>query len=54
MQAHDSVRQTRELTYMIGHVTHVHIFESLQLEGSYVGYFLSMIRSRLPYVLQAF
>ena len=33
----EHVRQTRELTYGLNMQTHVHIFESSQLEGSYVG-----------------
>ena len=33
----DKARQTRELTYVIGHETHVYIFESSQLIGLYVG-----------------
>ena len=37
MRARDNVHQTHELTYMIGHVNAVRIFESSHLESSYVG-----------------
>ena len=32
MHAHDSVCQTRELTYVIEHGTHIHLLEILQLK----------------------
>ena len=37
MHARDNVRQAQELTFVIGHVNTRCIFESSQLEGSYVG-----------------
>ena len=37
MHTCDNVRQTQELTNVIGHVNTTHIFESLQIEGLYVG-----------------
>ena len=37
MHTHDNVHQTRELTYALDMWMYIRIFESLQLEGSYVG-----------------